>query len=484
LKKSSFFVILYTELNLITMAKIIDIDTQSNGCFKLAVNGNKPKAYGKGKLSAGLAKAGDDPVPPTVEYKNNLVAENSDYLKTENISITKISDVHFKQKLDIDLAKTAVGSILSFGISGNYFYLNVNTSNFISIDGIDDLGNNFFTSGSVINGTELIEFDGVRLYIDGVVDIDLSSFGELPFVTNSPFFLSRIAYQTSRYYSGSISSFELQGETFALNEPSGATFYGSKGTTGTRQTSNPLGLEYIDNVMIKPVDPVEYKNNLVAANSDYLETNKAVLVGEELKFSFSMTEGYIMTNNEYILGAASLSLRSFINWTTGGVIAIGCSVSSLKIDGSSVIVNTDLRLHRGSLIEVILTASVNDAVTKIGVASGGTLNINGSFNDFTINDETFALNEPSGATFYGSKGTTGTRQTSNPLGLEYIDTVMINRVDPLPITCGDGEVIILNTVNRRDKIMIRFAHDTINVNGAPFTGSICELFDFINKNLF
>jgi hypothetical protein len=389
------------------------------------------------------------------QYKNVLDNANSDYLQTENISITKISDVHFKQKLDIDLSNTAVGSILSFGISGNYFYLNVNTSNIISIDGRDDLGNSFFTSGSVINGTELIEFDGVRLYVDGVLDVDLSSFGEIPFVTNSPFFLGRLAYQTSRYYTGSISSFELQDETFSLNEPSGATFTGSNGTTGTRNTAHADGTDYINDSMIKGdgwskgtihtsnaqgIERTNYgqwlKNGnilkLDSVNSDYLEFDTQFLVSGDFTLSVDLVSN-ISANTQVLFSTSSTNVSLFgggkIYWQTETDAYYLSTTGILPITGAYVFgierIGNDTFFYVDSVL-VDTISGYNGDIGFLWIGWRSTSYFEGVIKNFSINSENFQFREGQGITTTGSLGTTATINTSNAGGVQYINEQVWN----------------------------------------------------------
>ena len=340
-------------------------------------------------------------------YGLTFESANSDYLDlSETKTVANIGDY-----FEIDFEVSQLGDLkflFSDGANGNYSAILDSNTLYLKCNGFT--GSIFSLVVTNLKNTIRIEkvTTGIDVTLNGIT-FNASTATSMDF--------SWIAKRGSTT-NMTIYNLQINNEQFNLPESRGTTTTGSNGTTATINTSHASGIQYLDSkVWNKKSFALAFDN----VNSEYLELNKDINVGEELIFSFSSTEGLTMTNNEYIFGAQTTNLRAFINHTTGGVISIGCTLDSLKIDGVSVIVNTDLRLHRGKLIEVIFSPTINDVITKVGVSSGNTLSINATFYGFNINTEQFNFTEGLGNEVFGSNGTIGTINTSHASGVDRIN---------------------------------------------------------------
>ena len=74
-----------------------------------------------------------------------------------------------------------------------------------------------------------------------------------------------------------------------------------------------------------------------------------------------------------------------------------------------------------------LTVSLNQSNVTVGASPDGSF-ISGEITNFTINGETFSLNEGNGLTSVGSNGTIVTRNTSHSDNLNYINHNVIKPI--------------------------------------------------------
>ena len=369
------------------------------------------------------------------QYKNELVAANSDYLETEFIPLSQFSDLSF----------SVTGTFASDGTSQQIF----SYGNPSSITGAYSL---FITSGaqvyfqcfnssSTIFVNSLVEtisgtvektyfFDGSYLYVNGVQVLDVTAFAtELmnPSVSVLPKFGAY--YNLARPMSADIKSLEIQGEYFGLNEPEGIVFTGTNGTTGTRTTSHAGGIEYISKTMIQgngwtrgfretsSVDPDyiddtmierygaergERTNTLLTANGDHLtlDSAKTILIGEKVELEFVPSSNIGTT---YLFN--SITPTIFRVFTISGVINLidGCTITTLTANGVDINtgIGTDLDLYAGQKVIMIVEATVNTEVVTICARENGASTPNLSLNRFNLSGDEFNLNEHNGAEFYG-----------------------------------------------------------------------------------
>ena len=194
-------------------------------------------------------------------------------------------------------------------------------------------------------------------------------------------------------------------------------------------TSNPTSYIVVKGYFYAGLDPTviqQYKNVLTAANNDKLSILKTVSVNAAFEVNFNLNSS-VLTVNSYILSNSSLSQRVFISSTTGVVGATGVGGRFLFINGVNVSNSTDLRLHVGSKITITGLFTGGLDVDFLGGAPFQSSDI--ALLDFTLDGETFSLNEPSGSAFTGGLGTAGTRVTSS-LDPDYINDVMIQPYTP------------------------------------------------------
>tara|TARA_R110002096_G_scaffold217142_4_gene405185 strand:+ start:14647 stop:15333 length:687 start_codon:yes stop_codon:yes gene_type:complete len=193
---------------------------------------------------------------PTVvqQYKNVLTGENGDYLSLDN-EIVLTGNWHI-ESLYSSLTESNSQTPFSYEAGGDWDNNVVQTYSsgrvYMAFD--DGQVANFTTLDTIPRtGTFKLKIEkvglDVNIYVDDIykdtktLSIDtiykLDTFGNL---------------LTSRYFDGEFFWVDINGELFPLNEPSGATFTGSLGSTGTRNTSS-LDPNYINDVMIQPYTP-------------------------------------------------------------------------------------------------------------------------------------------------------------------------------------------------------------------------------------
>jgi hypothetical protein len=189
-------------------------------------------------------------------YQNDLVDANADYLEVDKSMVwNKVSDIDFE--IDITFDYTSNNSFISKGaftnVTTGLFYMYKISSTQLAIV-LSDINNVDFNSYFPLlnDGSYTITLKNRELKVDGNLlftipeqDINLINDGTFPAT------IGKLSYQNSFYFNGGVKSFSLNGETFSLNEASGATFYGDAGTTGTRNTSAASPLDYINQTMIQ-----------------------------------------------------------------------------------------------------------------------------------------------------------------------------------------------------------------------------------------
>ena len=374
-----------------------------------------------------------------VPYKKVLTAANVDHIILDNnVTWTNLSDV------DVEV--------------GIYLQNNANFEVIFSKGGVDangglvrlskyyDDGFGFYISkpsnpaipdrqfqlipmpiAEVVN-TSKIAIRNLGVYADDVLIHTLTEMlGINISPTVYPTTLGRQSYDTSWPLNGAITSVRLGGETFPLDEASGATVYGSAGTTGTINTSHGSA-SYIDREVNKRSGgAVEYKNVLTAANSDALTLNTELFLGlnEYIEFEiytdptaanviFSSNDGLedyigVLTNGNLFVQQDSIFNGSTVN------IPVGWNTIKYRRDGAGV---NYISANGGAEYTLGALTNIAFGLKYIGYRSGTYVDC--QVKKFVINGERFSLNEASGSTVYGSNGTTGTILTSHS-DPNYID---------------------------------------------------------------
>lgn len=413
-------------------------------------------------------------------YKNVLVAANEDNLSTTTMSQNWVN----RSEIDVEIngLHTSTGDNQLIFAIGNFddpntglcqIWINsVGTIN-IYISDINDT-NIYNTMFSTIpfDAEYNLKLVGLDILLNDVVVHTITSDASTKIDSNSKIVIG--VNDTFWFWEGYVNNFRTGTETFSLNEALGAEFTGSLGTTGDRNTSHSDGIEYIDRVMIQPDgwsrgfrntshadgldyindvmiqrNPDSYKNDLVAANADYL------IVDESLNWVNLSDVDVELNLKEFVMnGDTTLFSKGGFNKSTSGLFLINInsetnirilstdvnntSLSSSVLSFSSS--NTKLKVKNlevfiddilvDTLTEQLVNLSTSLFKSTIGKLSYANIwYLNGSICDFKLGGETFHLNEVSGATFYGNHATLGTRHTSHEDGIEYIDDVMIQKIN-------------------------------------------------------
>lgn len=168
-------------------------------------------------------------------YKNVLKAANQDYLSfASEQSASDTFTVNFY------VESTAVNKIIIANSTNSNYVRIISGRIFIQFDG----GNLYLPAGSLVQGINslTIRRSGTAVYAS-------SNGGSELLRTDSAFKFQYMGYNGTTYVDIQILNFDLNGVDYDLNEVSGATFYGSDLSEGTRNTSS-ADPNYIDTQMI------------------------------------------------------------------------------------------------------------------------------------------------------------------------------------------------------------------------------------------
>lgn len=183
-------------------------------------------------------------------------SSNVDYVNLINqTTTTTLDQVSFKVTTSNMGSNPSSWSLVSVGKIGVGFGLLevwfLNTG-LIVIDVYDNTAVKVvnLNGGVQSNLNDFIEwsFDGVKLYRDGVVLVDLTSFGTIGFglQNGDAFAINRRSFQNSRIGNMTLNVFEYLNETFnPIDIDSSGDIEGSNGTVATVNTSHASGLSYI-----------------------------------------------------------------------------------------------------------------------------------------------------------------------------------------------------------------------------------------------
>ena len=380
------------------------------------------------------------------QRKNVFVSANQDHLEFDShLLVSGDFTMSFDISNDLNANTQTLFSggtstnVALFG-SGKIYWQTETDALYLSATGI------LPTTGVYVLGIERIGNDTMFYMNGGLVDTISGYNGDIS--------LLNIGLRSTFYFEGIIRNFSINSETFSLNEASGAEFYGSNGTSGTRltahgdqlayinsqmikgdgwseatkKTSSIYGDNYINHTMIKLAEQGEtqYKNVLVAANEDYLNMNIPTSNGDVLKMAVSFPSSSF--NGSYIVSNNDFTQRIYLSGTSGRVTAIGFSFDELLVDGVGLPTTTDLRGYPNALLILSFTVIAGEDIYSLFRRSTGVSYCSCTIYNFTLNGETFKLNENEGAAFTGSLGTTGTRVTTFGGGIEYINEHMIKEL--------------------------------------------------------
>lgn len=199
--------------------------------------------------------------PTTVQqYKNVLLAANADSLIANSIPVwSTINDIDFEFTFVFNQSTSNFNSIFSRGDANlNRIEIQITTNLDvgirIAVGGVTHVAENIDLN--LVDGVEYtFKYFQSKFYVNGVEEADNSAVSSIDVSSlNQDIYFNGKSYVTANGLDLSFFSLGINGETFGLNEPSGATFTGSLGTTGTRVTSS-LDPNYIDDVMIQPYNP-------------------------------------------------------------------------------------------------------------------------------------------------------------------------------------------------------------------------------------
>lgn len=168
-------------------------------------------------------------------YKNVLKAANQDYLSfSSEQSVTDTFTFTFY------VESTTVNKIILANSTNSNYVRILNDRIFIQCDG----GNMYLPVGSLIEGE-----NSVTIRRSGTAVYASSNGGTELLRTDNPFKFQYFGFNGTTYVDTDIINFSLNGVDYDLNEVSGATFYGSDASQGTRNTSS-VDPDYIDTQMI------------------------------------------------------------------------------------------------------------------------------------------------------------------------------------------------------------------------------------------
>jgi hypothetical protein len=192
------------------------------------------------------------------EYKRVLLASNNDSLIVDNVPVwSTINDIDFEFTFVFNQSTSNFNSIFSRG-DANLNRIEVQiTTNLdlgirIAVGGVSHVSDNIDLD--LVDGVEYaFKYFQSKFYVDSVEKTDNTSVST---VDSSP--LNQDLYFNGKSYAAangldlSFLNLGINGEYFGLNEPSGALFTGSLGTTGVCVTSN-ASPTYIDDTMIQEI---------------------------------------------------------------------------------------------------------------------------------------------------------------------------------------------------------------------------------------
>jgi hypothetical protein len=197
--------------------------------------------------------------PTTVQqYKNVLTAANQDYLIVSGGSTwVNASDIDFEIEGDFTHV-SGNEALFSRGINNSgttgliYCFRASSTSATMSIFDFNGTSQQSIIGIPLLDGYFKLTVKNLEVFVNGVLYDTMTE--QTVNISQDNTVFGKLAYANIWYLNGSIYAVKYDGETFGLNEPSGATFTGSLGTTGTRVTSS-LDPNYIDDIMIQPYNP-------------------------------------------------------------------------------------------------------------------------------------------------------------------------------------------------------------------------------------
>jgi len=191
----------------------------------------------------------------------------------------------------------------------------------------------------------------------------------------------------------------------------------------------------------------ERKNVFLAANQDYLSLpiSNTITNSNDIDLEIVFTlDDWNTTTIEGITGFGDYLTNHFYvdKWLNPNQILIqiyssGAAIYTRSFTVSPTLINT-LKIQGGQMffngVEFgagtgfnNLTVSLNQSSTTVGASPDGS-SISGEITNFTINGETFSLNEGNGLTSVGSNGTIVTRNTSHSDNLNYINHNVIKPI--------------------------------------------------------
>lgn len=191
----------------------------------------------------------------------------------------------------------------------------------------------------------------------------------------------------------------------------------------------------IFNGILNNVKRGTYKNDLVAANQDYLGLDSSIIMSNNSIMEFNVFIHLLAVNQPWISNNTT-SVYSTI-FTNGDLyFEVNGQAQSVPLGITTGLNQITFRRSAGGLNFVSLNGGGELALNLVTNAfelltvSRRTINFNNlDFNNFEINGIKFPLDEANGVVFFGDDGITkGTRFTSHASGLQYINNVMINRI--------------------------------------------------------
>lgn len=359
-------------------------------------------------------------------YRNDLLAANTDTLEAPSITQS------WSNRSEIDIEWTGIvnvtGSNQMLIVLGLFnsplsgliqIYARTDNSLQMYVSGINDTAVETPVLGSINYGEEFtLKVKNLDILINDVVVYTMAEDTNSTFDSNSPIVVGK---NTGNfwYLDGYVKNFSIGTDVFPLNEARGDKFY-SEDFNG------------------------QYKNTLVSTNQDYLELNNDFtwVNLSDIDFEINLSDVQYIPN-QAIFGAgitnnASTGIVRLSTSATGFALLISDVSGTNQISRGFNTSGTDKKVSLKNLelkiddvvIETFTDQTVNiDSSTfpaTVGKLSYATLwFLDGEVGSFSVNGETFLLNETEGITFTGTQGTTGTRNTSHAGGLSYINDSMI-----------------------------------------------------------
>lgn len=182
-----------------------------------------------------------------------------------------------------------------------------------------------------------------------------------------------------------------QEEFFPLNEGTGLIVTGLQGTEGVINRDSQWRGQG------------EFKLVFDLLELDRVSLSKAIIPDDVLKFKFRVTTeqigvGYLFSDT------FTTTLRA---WSQDGLWNFtGCTLTSFKVGGLDVPLNSNINDFTGQLIEVEFLSSATATLSKIGARQDNTLTFDAlNLENYDLDEEFFPCNEGDGLTTIGSEGT-------------------------------------------------------------------------------